>query len=235
MPTPIRGGMIDRRMGIYGSSGKTTNPLGGLGVFIGLLAAACSAVLWVHYFDPTTTMFGDVSLRIATGGPRVAAHDPRGDLRADGRDRRDRRGARRTRERHDRRVAAARDRRASATRCSTGSRARPGGSAHPSEPRPPRVGVRAALRQLVRDDHALDLARALPDPVDAELAVEPLDRAGRACSRGPRRSARPCRSRGRPSRSTRASPRSPRRGSACGRRRRARPPSTRGRASTSPP
>ena len=59
--------MIDPRMGIYGSSGKTSNPMGGLGVFIGLLAAGCSAVLWVHYFDPTTTMFGDVSLRIASG------------------------------------------------------------------------------------------------------------------------------------------------------------------------
>ena len=54
-------------MGIYGSSGKTTNPLGGLGVFIGLLSAVCSAVLWVHYFDPATTMFGEVSIRIATG------------------------------------------------------------------------------------------------------------------------------------------------------------------------
>ncbi|HYJ61639.1 MAG TPA: hypothetical protein VE032_09280 [Actinomycetota bacterium] len=54
-------------MGIYGSSGRTTNPMGGLGVFVGLLAAGCSAVLWIHYFDPATTLFGDVSVRIATG------------------------------------------------------------------------------------------------------------------------------------------------------------------------
>ena len=29
--------------------------------------AGCSVVLWIHYFDPTTTIFGDVSVRIATG------------------------------------------------------------------------------------------------------------------------------------------------------------------------
>ncbi len=54
-------------MGIYGSSGKTANPMGGLGVVLGVLGAAFSVVLWIHYFDPSTTMFGDISARIATG------------------------------------------------------------------------------------------------------------------------------------------------------------------------
>jgi hypothetical protein len=47
-----------------------------------------------------------------------------------------------------------------------------------SDPYSHPAGVHAvpALAQLVADHHALDLARALPDPVDAKLAVEPLHR-----------------------------------------------------------
>ncbi len=39
-----------------------------------------------------------------------------------------------------------------------------------------RRGARPALEQAARDDHALDLARALPDAVDAQLAEVPLGR-----------------------------------------------------------
>src|SRR3954453_20577796 len=46
------------------------------------------------------------------------------------------------------------------------------GSARASELPDQRLG--APLDQLVGDDLALDLARALPDPVDADLAPEPL-------------------------------------------------------------
>jgi hypothetical protein len=54
-------------MGIYGSSGKTTNPMGGLAVVVGVIGAALSVILWIHYFDPTTTLFGEFSVRITTG------------------------------------------------------------------------------------------------------------------------------------------------------------------------
>src|SRR2546429_8460893 len=36
------------------------------------------------------------------------------------------------------------------------------------------VGSRTSLQQAPGDDQALDLARALPDPVDANLAVVPV-------------------------------------------------------------
>jgi hypothetical protein len=54
-------------MGIYGSSGKTANPLGGLGVVVGAIGAAISVILWIHYFDPSTSMFGELSVRITVG------------------------------------------------------------------------------------------------------------------------------------------------------------------------
>jgi hypothetical protein len=54
-------------MGIYGSSGKTSNPLGGVGVLVGAIGAAISVILWIHYFDPSTSMFGELSVRITVG------------------------------------------------------------------------------------------------------------------------------------------------------------------------
>ena len=54
-------------MGIYGSSGKTANPLGQIGVVVGLLGAVASVVLWIHYFQPETTIFGSFSEQIRNG------------------------------------------------------------------------------------------------------------------------------------------------------------------------
>jgi hypothetical protein len=56
-------------MGIYGSSGRTSNPLGSLGVIAGILSLAGSAILWIHYFQPNTTILGRYSEQIAGGGP----------------------------------------------------------------------------------------------------------------------------------------------------------------------
>jgi hypothetical protein len=54
-------------MGIYGSSGRATNPMGGLGVVIGVVGAAFSVILWIHYFDPTSRILGETSIRIING------------------------------------------------------------------------------------------------------------------------------------------------------------------------
>ena len=54
-------------MGIYGSSGRSANPLGTVGVLLGAIAAAFSFILWFHYFSPATTILGQYSNQIANG------------------------------------------------------------------------------------------------------------------------------------------------------------------------
>ena len=53
--------------GIFGSSGRTANPLGQIGVIVGILGAAASVVLWIHYFSPDTTIFGSFSDQVRAG------------------------------------------------------------------------------------------------------------------------------------------------------------------------
>jgi hypothetical protein len=55
-------------MGVYSSSGKTANPLAGLGILCGILGAACSAVLWLYHFQPDSTLLGSYSEQVAHGG-----------------------------------------------------------------------------------------------------------------------------------------------------------------------
>jgi len=52
---------------VFGSSGKTSNPLGSLGVLTGLIGAAFSVVLWIHYYQPATTILGTYSAQIHGG------------------------------------------------------------------------------------------------------------------------------------------------------------------------
>jgi hypothetical protein len=56
-------------MPIFGSSGKTSNPLGNLGVLAGLVGAAGSVILWWFRFQPSSTILGRYSPQIAGGGP----------------------------------------------------------------------------------------------------------------------------------------------------------------------
>lgn len=56
-------------MGIFESSGKTSNPLGGTGVLVGLLGAGCSVVLWIYRFQPDSTLLGKYAPQMAVGGP----------------------------------------------------------------------------------------------------------------------------------------------------------------------
>jgi hypothetical protein len=52
---------------VFGSSGKTSNPLGSIGVIVGLLGAAFSVALWIHYYQPETTILGTYSAQIHGG------------------------------------------------------------------------------------------------------------------------------------------------------------------------
>src|SRR3954447_5363573 len=59
---------------------------------------------------------------------------------------------------------------------SASSRRSSGGRGHPAGRPSAHDGADAALLERTRDDQPLDLARALPEAVDAELAQEPLGR-----------------------------------------------------------
>jgi hypothetical protein len=52
---------------VFGSSGKTSNPLGSIGVIVGLLGAVFSVILWIHYSQPDTTILGTYSAQIHGG------------------------------------------------------------------------------------------------------------------------------------------------------------------------
>lgn len=52
---------------VFGSSGKTSNPLGTIGVVTGLIGATFSVILWIHYYQPDTTILGTYSSQIAGG------------------------------------------------------------------------------------------------------------------------------------------------------------------------
>ena len=53
--------------GILGSTGKSSNPLGPIGVLTGSIGAAFSVILWLHYFQPDTQILGQYSGQIAYG------------------------------------------------------------------------------------------------------------------------------------------------------------------------
>lgn len=52
---------------VFGSSGKTSNPLGAIGIVVGLIGAAFSILLWLHYYQPATTILGSYSAQIHDG------------------------------------------------------------------------------------------------------------------------------------------------------------------------
>lgn len=55
-------------MPIFGSSGRTSNPLANMGLALALLGAAFSAVLWLYHFQPDSTLLGSYSEQIAGHG-----------------------------------------------------------------------------------------------------------------------------------------------------------------------
>jgi hypothetical protein len=54
--------------GILGSTGKSSNPLAPIGIITGSIGAAFSVILWIHHFQPDTTMLGEYSTQIVYGG-----------------------------------------------------------------------------------------------------------------------------------------------------------------------
>jgi hypothetical protein len=54
--------------GIFGSSGKTANPLGVVGAVVGAIGAGFSALLWLYHFNPDSTILGSYSAQMVHGG-----------------------------------------------------------------------------------------------------------------------------------------------------------------------
>ena len=54
--------------GIYGSSGKTANPLGTIGVVVGVIGAAFSVLLWIYRFNPDANLLGSYSIQMGQNG-----------------------------------------------------------------------------------------------------------------------------------------------------------------------
>ncbi len=59
-------------MGIYQSSGRTRNPLGGVAVFVGLIGAVASVVLWAYQLDPGGSLVSSFASKL---GPGLASGD----------------------------------------------------------------------------------------------------------------------------------------------------------------
>jgi len=57
--------------GIFGSSGKTANPAGTVGMLVGVIGAVFSAILWLYHFNPDSTLLGKYSQQLAAGGTMV--------------------------------------------------------------------------------------------------------------------------------------------------------------------
>lgn len=54
-------------MGIYGSSGRTHNPLAVLALLVGVVGAACSLVLWLFQANPDGELIGTIASRLGAG------------------------------------------------------------------------------------------------------------------------------------------------------------------------
>jgi hypothetical protein len=59
-------------MGIYQSSGHTRNPLGVVSVFVGVVGALASAVLWAYHYDPGGPFVRSIASKL---GPGLALGD----------------------------------------------------------------------------------------------------------------------------------------------------------------
>lgn len=59
-------------MGIYQSSGRTRNPLGAVSVFVGIVGAIASVILWAYQFDPNGPLVRSLAERL---GPGLASGD----------------------------------------------------------------------------------------------------------------------------------------------------------------
>lgn len=54
-------------MGIYQSSGRSTNPLGFFSVLIGAFGAGASVVLWAYQYDPHGALVSSIASKLGPG------------------------------------------------------------------------------------------------------------------------------------------------------------------------
>jgi hypothetical protein len=53
---------------MFGSSGKTSNPLGTIGTLVGAIGAGFSVILWIYHFNPDSTLLGSYTGQMGPGG-----------------------------------------------------------------------------------------------------------------------------------------------------------------------
>ena len=187
---------------MFGSSGKTSNPMGTVGTLVGAIGAAFSVILWIYQFNPDSS--------IARARTR-----PDHERRADGRPARHA-GARVRADRGDHGHRGGLGGRGDDSTVASillgvvalsyrAQRAAPGGAVRAEPGRlvlgHPRVGARVPrLRSSLPITDALDLATCPPRSGRRGARATGARPAARACSRGRRGSAPPGRARGPPSR-----------------------------------
>jgi hypothetical protein len=54
--------------GVFGSSGRRSDPLGVMAVVTGLAASLASGVLWIYQVAPQSQLLGEYSAEVASGG-----------------------------------------------------------------------------------------------------------------------------------------------------------------------
>jgi hypothetical protein len=54
--------------GVFGSSGRHSNPIGIVSIISGFAAALASAILWIYRFAPGSQILGRYSAEVAGGG-----------------------------------------------------------------------------------------------------------------------------------------------------------------------
>jgi len=55
--------------GVFGSSGRHSNPLGIVSIVTGLAGALASAILWIYRIQPESQILGKYASQVAHGGP----------------------------------------------------------------------------------------------------------------------------------------------------------------------
>lgn len=55
--------------GVFGSSGKRSNPMGLVSIVTGLAGALAGAVLWIYRIQPESRILGKYASQVAHGGP----------------------------------------------------------------------------------------------------------------------------------------------------------------------
>jgi hypothetical protein len=55
--------------GVFGSSGKRSNPMGVVSIVTGVAGALAAAILWIYRIQPESEILGKYASQVAHGGP----------------------------------------------------------------------------------------------------------------------------------------------------------------------